>query len=518
MNLTRPLLIVNALLLLCAPPLAAAPAPRLAFTPPEWKFGSILQGQAAEAEVTVTSREKVPLRVTFVPTCSCLTVTPGTSVVAAGGSATFHLVYDSSDDTGITTRGYIVRTDLAGAEPLYYLLRGVVRAERVAAAAGPSPAGAGEAWRAPGSTQAAAPVIAVDYYYTPGCRSCEEFLATTLPRLSAARNLDVRVRKVDVLQPAGYQELADLAQSRGEPLRAIPAFRIGAVLLQGDREIRDALPGLLDAAQALPPAEPAPVQPGAGTPGAGAPGVEAPATPANPAIQMAVLPVVAAGLLDGINPCAFTTLIFLLASLALAGRRRGEVLLIGSLFSLAVFVSYFLIGLGFFTALRAAAAVPLISTVLRWVLVAVLAVFAGLSLYDYTLIRRGKAGEMVLQLPLALKQRIHASIRTRVRAAALAGSSLVLGFLVSIFEFACTGQVYLPTLAWLARTGDRTRAVGLLLLYNLAFILPLLAVFAASLGGVSSSRIASSFQRHMGAVKIGLAVVFAGLAVVTLVA
>ena len=64
---------MNALLLLCTPPLAAAPAPRLAFTPPEWKFGSILQGQAAEAEVTVTSREKVPLRVTFVPTCSCLT-------------------------------------------------------------------------------------------------------------------------------------------------------------------------------------------------------------------------------------------------------------------------------------------------------------------------------------------------------------------------------------------------------------------------------------------------------------
>jgi cytochrome c biogenesis protein CcdA len=78
--------------------------------------------------------------------------------------------------------------------------------------------------------------------------------------------------------------------------------------------------------------------------------------------------------------------------------------------------------------------------------------------------------------------------------------------------------VYLPTLAWLARTGDRARAIGLLLLYNLAFILPLLAVFAASYTGVSSSRIASSFQRHRGKVKIGPAVVFAGLAEVTLVA
>jgi cytochrome c biogenesis protein CcdA len=508
---------MNALLLLCAPPIAAATTPRLVFSPPEWKFGSVLQGQAAQADVTVTSLETASLQVTFVPTCSCLTVTPGTARLSAGGSTTFHMVYDSSDDTGITTRGYIVRTDLRGAEPLYYLLRGVVRAEHAAPVAGTPPAAGGAsaadgppgaaasagAWRAPGQAPAAA--LPIDYYYTPGCRSCEEFLATTLPRLAAARGLDVQVRRVDVLQAAGYQELVQLAQSRGEPLRSIPALRIGAVLLQGDAEIRAAMPGLLDAAKALPPAPPAPLETARESPGV-------------PALRLAALPVAAAGLLDGINPCAFTTLIFLLASLALAGRGRGEVLLIGSLFSVAVFVSYFLIGLGFFTALRAAAAVPLISVVLRWVLVAVLAVFAGLSLYDYTLIRRGKPGEMVLQLPLALKQRIHASIRTRVRAVALAGSSLVLGFLVSVFEFACTGQVYLPTLAWLARTGDRARAIGLLLLYNLAFILPLLAVFAASYTGVSSSRIASSFQRHMGMVKIGLAVVFAGLAVVTLVA
>jgi hypothetical protein len=102
----------------------------------------------------------------------------------------------------------------------------------------------------------------------------------------------------------------------------------------------------------------------------------------------------------------------------------------------------------------------LVSAILRWVLVGVLAVFAGLSLYDFTLIRRGRASEMLLQLPTALKRRIHASIRTRVRTAALAGSSLVLGFLVSIFEFACTGQVYLPHPRVARPPGERP-AVGL---------------------------------------------------------
>jgi cytochrome c biogenesis protein CcdA len=230
-----------------------------------------------------------------------------------------------------------------------------------------------------------------------------------------------------------------------------------------------------------------------------------------------VLPVIAAGLIDGINPCAFTTLIFLLASLALAGRGRSEVLVIGALFSFAVFVSYFLIGLGLFTALRAATAVSLVSVLLRWVLVAVLFVFAGLSVYDYTLIRSGRPGEMLLQLPSSFKKRIHASIRTRVRIAALAGSSLVLGFLVSLFEFACTGQVYLPLLGYLARMHRQLDAFGLLLLYNFCFILPLLVVFGASYLGVSSGRITTAFQAHMGKVKLGLAVVFVGLAVFTLV-
>jgi cytochrome c biogenesis protein CcdA len=225
--------------------------------------------------------------------------------------------------------------------------------------------------------------------------------------------------------------------------------------------------------------------------------------------------VLAAGLVDGINPCAFTTLIFLLASLALAGRGRREVLAIGAFFSAGVFFAYLGAGFGLFAALRAAEAVAVVSSVIRWALFAVLAVFAALSVYDYSRIRAGKPSEMLLQLPDALKLRIHASIRDRRRSSALALSSFVLGVLVSIFEFACTGQVYLPTLAYLARAKGRTDALLLLLLYNLCFIAPLLVVFGASYYGVSSKRIAETFQKRMGAVKLLLAAVFAALAVLT---
>jgi hypothetical protein len=55
------------------------------------------------------------------------------------------------------------------------------------------------------------------------------------------------------------------------------------------------------------------------------------------------------------------------------------------------------------------------------------------------------------------------------------------------------------------------------LLYNLFFILPLIAVFLCVYLGVSSERIIAIFQRHMATVKFAMATVFAGLFVVMVV-
>jgi cytochrome c biogenesis protein CcdA len=453
----------------------------------------ILQGARIQGSVIVSNPGPRAVTVSFIPTCTCLTVSPGSRAIPAGGDAVFLMEYDSKDDVGKTIQGFLVRTDEPGAPPTHYLVRGTVRAERGAA---PAPTGAWTRQEAGGAAPGAG--VTLSYYYNPGCRSCEEFLSVEVPRWEKKLGLSIDLLRRDVLDSAAFQELRAFAAPRGG-VRAIPALRGGEVLLQGDQEIRARFESAVrSAALAARPAAAA-----------------APAAPFGE--QLALLPVIAAGLIDGINPCAFTTLIFLLASLALGGRGRREVLLIGALFSFAVFITYFAVGLGLFAALRAASVVGIVSIILRWVLVAALVVFAGLSIYDYTLIRAGRPTEMLLQLPNALKKRIHASVRTHVRTAALVGSSLVLGFLVSLFEFACTGQVYLPLLGYLARVHREGYAVGLLLVYNFCFIVPLLVVFAASYLGVSSGRITKVFQRHMGLVKLLLAVVFLGLAVFTLV-
>ena len=401
----------------------------------------ILQGEVAGAKVLVRNKGAAAVGVTFIPTCTCLTVTPVLASIPAGGRAVFDLSFDSAGDYGITERGYIVRTDppaSASAKPLYYELTGVVRVEKSEAPA--LTAAIGSAADTAGSK-----TLKIQYYYTPGCRSCEEFLRYRSAR--AGSPLWPRPGDRTPGPPPGHvlrRALRPSRLARDESRPRSPPLDWGK---SSCRATPRSAPGC-PASSKRPPVRSPRFRPG--------PPPES-RRPRGRRLGSRALPVMAAGLVDGLNPCAFTTLIFLLASLALAGRGRMEVLVIGALFTLSVFLTYLGAGLGLFAAIRAASALSLVSGLLRWALVALLLAFAGLSVYDYILVRSGKASKMVLQLPTSLKLKIHSSIRTGAKAAALAGSSLAMGFFVSIFEFACTAQVYLPTLAYLARAEKRTR-------------------------------------------------------------
>jgi MFS family permease len=62
--------------------------------------------------------------------------------------------------------------------------------------------------------------------------------------------------------------------------------------------------------------------------------------------SLGILTVVSAGLIDGVNPCAFATLIFFISYLSFVGRKRNEILWVGIGFSGSVFLTYLLIGFG----------------------------------------------------------------------------------------------------------------------------------------------------------------------------
>lgn len=227
------------------------------------------------------------------------------------------------------------------------------------------------------------------------------------------------------------------------------------------------------------------------------------------------LTVVFAGLVDGLNPCALTTLIFLISYLAFGGRQGREIVLVGAAFTLGVFLSHLVVGLGLYKVLDLMGG--WLTTLAHWLyaLTALLcATLAVISFLDFLKARRGRIAEMSLKLPESFRLRLNAVVRAGQRSRFIILGALVTGVVVSLIELACTGQIYLSTIIFVTSIPAlRVQAIGYLLLYNLVFLVPLVIVFALAYYGTSSFEFGRFLDRHTATVKLGAVLLFAALAV-----
>lgn len=222
--------------------------------------------------------------------------------------------------------------------------------------------------------------------------------------------------------------------------------------------------------------------------------------------------VFAAGLLDGINPCAFATIIFLLSYLQVTRRGPREILAVGGAFVAGLFLAYFLLGLGLVEVVVRFSLLRRLGLILNWGMAAFVAGVALLSVWDGVQCLRGRMGDMVLQLPGVLKARIHEAVRHSSRHRHFVIAAFVAGLVIAVLELACTGQVYAPTILYMLKTGQgRTGAVAYLALYNVAFVVPLLVVFAGAYGGLRSERLTEWLEQRAALVKFATAILFAAL-------
>jgi len=232
--------------------------------------------------------------------------------------------------------------------------------------------------------------------------------------------------------------------------------------------------------------------------------------------KFSIFGIMLAGLLDGINPCAFATLVFFVSYLLFIGKRRRDIILMAISFITAVFVAYLGIGIGAFNLFKVLSRIDIIARIL-FISFGILAIVLGiLSLRDFTLARRGDTSKMILQLPLGIKQRIHKSIKKQTAAGGIIIGSFVAGFLVSFLEFGCTGQVYLPTITFMvSKAGFGVQPFFALIMYNIMFVLPLALIAILALL-VSQKNVATFLDARVATVKLLTALLFFGLSVLLL--
>ena len=231
--------------------------------------------------------------------------------------------------------------------------------------------------------------------------------------------------------------------------------------------------------------------------------------------QFSLWGVLIAGLIDGLNPCAFATIVFLVSYLSFLGKQSREILTYGIIFTFGVFIAYIIAGVGLMAGFRQLSAFPLVTKGIYLVIGTFAIVLGILSFYDYILFRRGEISKMKLQLPMALKKKIHGIIRVQTRSpkAGFLGT-FALGFIIAATEVVCTGQVYLPTIGYIMTVPElRAYAFLNLIFYNLMFIIPLVGVFVAAYLGISSEKMALATKTHTGKVKLLTSFLFIGLGV-----
>jgi len=214
--------------------------------------------------------------------------------------------------------------------------------------------------------------------------------------------------------------------------------------------------------------------------------------------------VLGAGVLDGLNPCSFALLVlFATYTLTLVNAVTGDgsptalararLLSAGSMYVGAVWITYFLIGLGLFSFLAFLGQDHLVTRV-----AAVLALLMALWMVKDVLFP-GWGPAMVAPAGS------HGWMHRAMERGGLAGM-LLAGVLVGICTVPCSGAIYLDIVAVLNASGGGPAGLALLALYNLAYIAPLVALLAVVSNRRLLGRIGRWNQSNSPWIKVAIAV------------
>lgn len=188
--------------------------------------------------------------------------------------------------------------------------------------------------------------------------------------------------------------------------------------------------------------------------------------------------VIGTGFLDGLNPCAFAVLLFFVAFLFTLRRTAASMWAMGLVYVAAIYLAYFLIGLGLVRAVLFTGVPHFMAEVGAWLVI----ILGLVNVKDY----------FFPELPIHLRipSIAHGTIETWLKRATLPAAA-VGGFLVGLCTFPCSGGIYVAIVGLLAAKTTYWRGLGYLAIYNLAFVAPLLFILA----GLGNRRVLHRIRR-----------------------
>ncbi len=223
--------------------------------------------------------------------------------------------------------------------------------------------------------------------------------------------------------------------------------------------------------------------------------------------------IIGLALIDSINPCVIGVLILLLTILLKTGNKKA-IIANGLSYTAGVYITYVVGGLTLLGLFNSVRDILWISQMFYFVIGAFVLLAGFLEVKDYFWYGRWFSLAIPHQLvSLVEKKAKHAS--TNLTAAFSAGAILTL------IELPCTGAPYLAVLTLMSQSGyGYVTALPLLLLYNLVFVVPLLALIYLAYSGMGLKMMESWRKENRGLMRlgIGVALLLVGIWIVSTVA
>lgn len=209
--------------------------------------------------------------------------------------------------------------------------------------------------------------------------------------------------------------------------------------------------------------------------------------------------IVGSAAIDSINPCAIGVLILMISVILGGHKSLGRMLFLGGLYIFSIFVTYLLAGLGLLYFLGS---VPLFVTEYLSIAVGSLVILFGLvEIKDYFWYGRGFS----LGIPLIFTKKIHQMAQNISVPGVIFTGAFVAGV-----ELPCTGAPYLAIITILS-TNFNFLAFLLLVLYNIIFVLPLIAILLLVAGGTKLPAVKTWKQEARGFMRMAIGLLLVGL-------
>ncbi len=193
--------------------------------------------------------------------------------------------------------------------------------------------------------------------------------------------------------------------------------------------------------------------------------------------------VVVTGLLDSVNPCAFAVILLLLAFLFTLRKSRGRILQLGFVYIGMIFLVYFAIGLGILGTVRLSDEPHFVARLGAWILIGL----GVVNLIEY----------YVPRFPIKLHMPAFAGARAReLIGKASLPATIAAGVLVGLCTFPCSGGIYVSVITLLNAKTTMAWGVSYLALYNVMFVLPLIAILLATGNRVTAKAWAGWERQH----------------------